>query len=1209
MGQGVSQSGRFQKALERDYFSVDERSMLDLLRFTIQYAERVRYFDFNNQPSNTWRPFFMNDPLFVIAMIAGTDLQPFKTTHDSLLYKLNESNNFQKNELEEALATNILQLANYIKTWNDLLVDSNFSGPLIQEIQNSLKYLNDDLAKVLTKQNKIRAKDLGISDTFLQEKDQDIMLSEAFKSVFKSLLFVKKTAEDRFETELFESQFHHPHIGLLVTFFKLFEEIQKDVNEFTQKHLDFYYKKLLEQKPKKKNPSTAIIGLQSIVKGPENFFIPEGQQVKMVFDNKEEIDFESIYGEWVSQAKISEIRTLFKSFYTPFSDARIEDGTYLNIIYDGLLYDGIPTAKVNLKIKNQDKFPASLGEDQHLKGISERTLWESNIGIAISSPVLIVENGNFKAIISINLSESSLTAFELELNKLRGLKEKLQWEDEIQKKSGNNDLASFVKLFLLDSFRLSYSTPEGWRDLPGFSITFNREEKCIEFVFELSKNEPSTAIYNNEVHGGNFESEWPILKILINKEASLPPYRLLQILEAEEVAIEVQVSGVEQMQISNQLGDLDIGSPFQPFGPLPDVGSKLKVSNPYLISRYLSELIFHFKWSGLPLIRNGFREYYSVYPQRFDDQDFVSEISVQRGKKQVKHHKSFQEFNLFESEEREDGFYLLPTKTVEVDLGSFDVEKGPGLLPEERDKNDLAVIFSLSKPYQAFGHHIYSELFADISMQKSRFKRRKLELPKQPYTPVLEHLLVDYKNYTKENISRGKITKSVNIKLFHIYPFGHVLVYPASLESFSYLMPQIKHKGNLLLGLTDVKANEILNIGFELEEAIYPISAIRSPDLYWEYLDKNRWNSLEDMLLEDSTKGMVKSGVVKIKIPGTFSLSNTRLSSGKFWIRIAFDGQTDLNSKIKNVFVNAFRVKEKTQVEASGIEIEKESKVKKIELIGGNPNINSFGIYDLTIVSTSGDSEKDYYTRSSEILRHKNRASTTWDFERIILDQFPEIERVFVYSRSTFPDKLLKGTSLQIVVIPKSESLGHATNRRVPYELLGRVKEHLLSKTSSFARFEVSNPVFEKLKVRCSVKFTNEFQLQSGYYRDKLNKELRTFLSSSSTYNRNNTENFYSISKSEILNFIEGRDYIDFVTQLSVLQLVEVQGAFNVIDTAIKYHGKNLEILRTISPYAVLISADTHQINPITDQTILDPEYASIGDLSIDSDFVVIERT
>lgn len=93
------------------------------------------------------------------------------------------------------------------------------------------------------------------------------------------------------------------------------------------------------------------------------------------------------------------------------------------------------------------------------------------------------------------------------------------------------------------------------------------------------------------------------------------------------------------------------------------------------------------------------------------------------------------------------------------------------------------------------------------------------------------------------------------------------------------------------------------------------------------------------------------------------------------------------------------------------------------------------------------------------------------------------------------------------------------------------------------------------------------------------------------------------------MNFIEGRDYIDFVTQLSVLQLVEVQGAFNVIDTAIKYHGKNLEILRTISPYAVLISADTHQINPITDQTILDPEYASIGDLSIDSDFVVIERT
>ena len=53
-----------------------------------------------------------------------------------------------------------------------------------------------------------------------------------------------------------------------------------------------------------------------------------------------------------------------------------------------------------------------------------------------------------------------------------------------------------------------------------------------------------------------------------------------------------------------------------------------------------------------------------------------------------------------------------------------------------------------------------------------------------------------------------------------------------SLESFSYLMPQIKHKGNVMIGLVDVKANEIINIGFELQDAVYPLSSIKSPDLH-----------------------------------------------------------------------------------------------------------------------------------------------------------------------------------------------------------------------------------------------------------------------------------------------------------------------------------------------------------------------------------------
>ena len=218
MNQGVSQNGRFQKALEGNYFSVDERSMLDLLQFTIQYAEKVRYFDFNNQTSNTWNPFIMNDPLFVIAKIAGTDLNNFKTKHDPLLYKLNESNGIQKTNLKRQVATNILELAKHFKIWEDWLLHSNFSGPLLQEIQNSLNYLSDRLHKIIKKQENITPEDLGIISKPSQEVDQDIVFDEAFKSVYKSLLFIQKLAVDRFKAELFEKKKHLPHIGLLIAF-------------------------------------------------------------------------------------------------------------------------------------------------------------------------------------------------------------------------------------------------------------------------------------------------------------------------------------------------------------------------------------------------------------------------------------------------------------------------------------------------------------------------------------------------------------------------------------------------------------------------------------------------------------------------------------------------------------------------------------------------------------------------------------------------------------------------------------------------------------------------------------------------------------------------------------------------------------------------------------------------------------------------------
>ena len=46
---------------------------------------------------------------------------------------------------------------------------------------------------------------------------------------------------------LYQNNNHKAHIGLLFSFLKLFQYTQID-NSFSEKHLDFYYKKILKQK-------------------------------------------------------------------------------------------------------------------------------------------------------------------------------------------------------------------------------------------------------------------------------------------------------------------------------------------------------------------------------------------------------------------------------------------------------------------------------------------------------------------------------------------------------------------------------------------------------------------------------------------------------------------------------------------------------------------------------------------------------------------------------------------------------------------------------------------------------------------------------------------------------------------------------------------------------------------------------------------------
>jgi hypothetical protein len=1167
MNKGTSRETRKNIALREDYISIDERSMLDLVQFTLDFSQNVNFYSLQNKVIDNWKSFLLHDSAFVNALIATTDIKKFKKADHS-----SEDNTDTSNEIEKK-RREIDQILELISYWSELLRKSNYKGFLIKEIDR-LKLYTGEIKKPLL-----------VNDTSLE------LLKEAYENIYGNIVFIKEKATKKFEEETSSHSNHHPHVGLLLAFFNLFKNLQGDINTLTKKHLDFYYKNLLQQQRKKLIPGTAIIRLQ-LQQGTEDLTLNEGEKIDFILDNKQQISFKVTSSTQLNRAEIAEIRTLYKSDYQPFSINFEDDDFSINLIYEAdILKNG--NSGNNQEILGKGNLPVVLGEEQEHSDDSESNISLSDIGIIVSSPALILEKGRQEINLIFKITPESynkavnmfdgLINKEIELGKLN-----LAEVEKIKK--------GIISKFFSNAFKLYITNDDGWKRIEHVKTRMIDETELI-FDIHLNEQDDKLSSYNAEFHTGDFESQWPCIKLLLNNEAQYHPYQFLRDIIIENISIIAEVSEVHNLVLSNSVGNLDNSIPFTPFGPAPVPGSFLRIQNPLILQRNLDNLELIISWNGLPQSGKGFTDYYRSYPYNLDNQAFKAKITQTRNSNLATGEHQHQLINLFDC----DGDYLLNEKKIQIDLKNLNFINEiiqEGAITED---NASQLIIVLTNPEIAFGHQIFTNLYSSAALKSSKFKRNPVELPNQPYTPVIEHLTVNYTNTAKEVMLRKQENNSgSDIQLIQIHPFGYVQVFPGPVKSQSFLLPQIEHKGNLFIGLKHVKTGEVVSIGFELIPAVYVHTVIDVPKIKWEYLSNNEWLPFADLILEDSTAGLIKSGIIKIEIPQSAQIDNTRLPLGKFWIRAAYDGKENLNSKIKNVFTQAVLLTEDTSTTelpdfGSGY------KVQKINFEGKSGIGNISGPYSFEL-NESFENEESFYCRISEQMRHKNRVVSNWDVERVILDKYKKFEKVRVFGRNSHPGELVKGSSMQIVLIPKNymNNGTHRQSNMVDFSTLLEVKEYISQFLSPYVKVEVSNPVYEELKVRCSVKF-KDYQ-KRGHFRNVLNQELISYLSpdiENSFIEKGFDESF---SKTEILNFIESRPYVEFATQLSVLQIVKVGNQYKIIDTA---KIERIEELRTISAYAILTSAPEHQIEIINDDELLDPKVSGIGDFYIESDFVI----
>ncbi|MHA7129198.1 hypothetical protein [Algoriphagus namhaensis] len=1186
------------KELWPSYVLPDERSFFDLIDFTLNFAERVKFFDHTGLAVDHWKSFLLTDYLFIITAVSAQDISHYKKQHEEYSLAAQIAKGTSKKSLFQKATTNLLALVKNLKDWETMLADSGYRGAIVEELHHAHVYLEVEIRRLMPFQSTFTIGSFGLfpANTLNQSKPQWDELDELFKLFYKNVLFVQEKIAQKVDSKLAESQQHAPHIGLIIAFIRLFKEVQDQLNGLLARHLEFYLGDLLEQRDHQNKPATAYLGMEA--SGLTD--LPADTEVEIIGPDKQSMVFKILRETPLSQAKISEIRTVYQASETPFTDEIFSDQrSVLTSLYDECLYLGEPKTAIEFEDPKRD-FPVALGQELGAPGSGGREIFRSQIGFVISSPILILAEGNHQVEITLQLTPKSYQeTFEF-LGELMSQKFELPPEELT-----DSDLSSLAQSILQEGFHVSISGMEGWKR-PRFSF-FRLDTDTRSICLRLRLNYPDEylVVFDEKIHGSSIGTSWPCIRLMLNHFASLPAYSIVKKLQAKEIQIETKSENIATgISASNQLGKLDISSPFQPFGPLPDYDSYFKLLSPTILNRNLKSLTLNLYWTGLPQSRQGFESWYSGYPEAVTNESFrVELLSFKKhflNRDLAKNEKEI--FHLFETKNSEHGV-LEPNRHLEINVELLSPEDFPLLGTPVFAGKEPAFFLKLKEPRNMiFGHQVYPKLFAHASMPSGFFGKRKKSLPNVPYTPTLDHIDVVYSNSARENLTRTNPEEQDRIKLIHLYPFGHEEVYPGSKKGVEYLLPQFNQKGNLLIGLIGLTAGQVISLGFDLVPAFFIHSVTKGPDMLWEYLEGNEWHPMKQLILEDTTENLIHPGIVKLRIPSKMDLGNTLLPANKFWLRISNSGKTELNSRLKAVFLNAVKIQHQRLPSTSHL-IQTDFPLRPVVNILGYKTVKQvFGPFGLRIYPAF-DSKFHKQSRSAELMRHRSRGSTAWDIERIILEEFPEIGRVMVYGRSDYPDSIVCASNIQVVVVPVSFD-PFASNQsvfRVPYGLLKDIRDHVRSYLSPHAQLEVCNPVFEKIKVRTSVVFSDS--QQAGYFISKLEKELIRFLAPDPISDVRGKGFMNSISKSEIQNFIESRPYVVSISGFSVLQLIESPTYNRIIDTATS-DGK-IEVLRTISPYAILTSAENHHIESITKDQSHAPQSVGIGDLAIESDFII----
>lgn len=979
--------------------------------------------------------------------------------------------------------------------------------------------------------------------------------------------FVADDRLDEFLAQMYTRQDTEPHLALFVAFLKLLATSQEQLNGITRRHLDFYYREILQFEKRDFVPDQVFV----VFELAKNVMTHRLEKGTLLDGGKDALKRNIQYG---LQQELVVNTALAEQFKTIFH----QKGHALCYADNANSADGIGGP-----LDPADPGWFAFGQDGSVPGFASLPLVRT--GFALASGVLLMKEGK------------------------RNIK--LQLTLEIP-----SDFDTSVFLQLATDTTALLTGDKGWIQLAIISASVTKSGLTATFSMELelAAKDDAVAGYTALLHQEQYTTDLPVLRLLWEALPGAGYDIYVQLAKARLVraTIDIAVTDLKTFQAENDQGVVDVSKPFLPFGTQPGGGSSFYLGSTEIFSKNWTDIALNIEWKDLP---EDLSDHYLAYQKRF----LTPELTRQKYNLTATSGDTNREvqndgyFNVEVSYVKE-GMWLNPPINKPLFLenpisisstpssGSTPYFHGllfqtganqnkwviqqyfqthyspvyqpyvpvynlftfnPGfLIPDYKNEpyhGNIKNNFLRIRLIQDFLHQHFPRLYA-VAMS---VEGGDALIPHAPYTPLIAALSINYTaTASNDFVFSGSQNTAVNklndyrnrtIQLFHEAPFGqaaqHVFlreqVYPESIAGHIRLLPGYPVEAGFFLGLKNAVTGSLVSILFQVAEGSEnPAGASFTNDkqICWYGLGNNEWKDLgTGSIIRDTTNNFLRSGIITFRLPPHMTDSNTLMPAGYHWLMatlpegLRFDSVCRFTAVYAQAAAGLFQNNNNDLAHLEGALpgntisklVDRPAQIKKVNQPGAS--------FD----GSPQETDAAYYTRVSERLRHKNRAVSIWDYERLILNEFPAIYKVKCLNHTSsvsgsHPGHEIDPGYVSLIPIPdvRNRHLYDALQPRVSNNLLREIEAYMSRYQSMHIRFAAAHPRYEPVRFSFKVKFHQQYDQHT--YRELLNQLLTQYLAPWTSQEQASIVFGGILYKTVVISFIEEQEYVDYVTDFKM---------------------------------------------------------------------------